>query len=216
LSLTLSPEEIRIIGSLIEKSIVTPEQYPLSLNALTNACNQKSGRDPVMSLTKGEVQRNCRLLDGKGLLRIDENFRSGVEKYTQRLCNTRYSDYQFAPPALAIVCALLLRGAQTPGELRAHCRRLHNFADNQSVVQALTTLADRERGPVVQKLPRTAGRKEAEYMHLFGGPLDLAALAASGQAARSASPATGRTSLAALEQRVSDLEAAVAELKARS
>ncbi|MDZ7643559.1 MAG: DUF480 domain-containing protein [Woeseiaceae bacterium] len=79
MALLLNPEETRIIGCLIEKSLVTPDQYPLSLNSLTNACNQKSGRDPVMSLTRGEVQRHCRLLDGKGLVRVDENFRSGVE-----------------------------------------------------------------------------------------------------------------------------------------
>ena len=127
--------EARIIGCLIEKSIVTPDQYPLSLNALTNACNQKSGREPITSLTKGEVQRVTRLLEGKSLLRIEENFRSSIEKYSQRFCNTRYSDFHFDNAQLALVCVLLLRGPQTPGELRTHCRRLHEFADNAAVVQ---------------------------------------------------------------------------------
>ncbi|MGB5353518.1 MAG: DUF480 domain-containing protein, partial [Woeseia sp.] len=134
---TLNAEEARIIGCLIEKSIVTPDQYPLSLNGLTNACNQKSGRNPTMALTKGEVQRHARLLDGKNLVRVDENFRSGVEKYSQRLCNTRYSDYHFDDGQLALVCVMLLRGPQTPGELRTHCRRLHAFADNAAVVACL-------------------------------------------------------------------------------
>lgn len=211
--LNLNPEEARIIGCLIEKSVVTPDQYPLSLNSLANACNQKSGREPVMSLTKGEVQRVCRLLDGRGLLRIDENFRSGVEKYSQRLCNTRYSDYHFEPPEFALVCVLLLRGPQTPGELRAHCRRLHEFADNEAVVASLTRLIERERDAVVQKLPRTPGRKDSEYMHLLSGPIDVGAYESKVNAAATSGP--GKAGTSDLEQRVGDLEAAVAELQER-
>ena len=130
----LSDKEARVIGCLIEKSIVTPDQYPMTLNALTNACNQKSSRDPVMSLTQGEVQHTIRELEGKHLVRTDENFRSRVEKYSQRFCNTRYSNLQFGDDELAIVCLLLLRGPQTPGELRSRSGRLHGFADNADVV----------------------------------------------------------------------------------
>ena len=169
----LSANEARVIGCLIEKSIVTPDQYPLTLNALTNACNQKSSRNPVMSLQQGEVQRTIRDLEERHLVRVEENFKSRAEKYIQRFCNTRYSDYQFEPPQLAVVCLLLLRGPQTPGELRARSGRLHAFADNAAVVDALDTLIEWEGGPLVVKLPRTPGRKDAEYMHLFSGPVDV-------------------------------------------
>lgn len=208
----LSANEARVIGCLIEKSIVTPDQYPLTLNALTNACNQKSSRDPVMSLQQGEVQRTIRDLEANSLVRVEENFKSRVEKYAQRFCNTRYSDYQFEPPQLAIVCLLLLRGPQTPGELRARSGRLHAFADNAAVVDALGTLIEREGGPVVVKLPRTPGRKDAEYMHLFCGPVDVASHAGQREAQVS-HKSSGRTSSTELEQRVSKLEAEVAGLK---
>ncbi len=207
--LKLDAVEARIIGCLIEKSIVTPDQYPLSLNGLTNACNQKSGRNPTMNLNKGEVQRATRLLDGKSLLRIDENFKSNIEKYSQRFCNTRYSDFHFDDAQLAVVCALLLRGAQTPGELRTHCRRLHEFEDNSAVVVTLTSLLEHERGPLVVKLPRTPGRKDSEYMHLLSGEIDMDAHARKTEA----SPTPARRSASDLEQRVEQLEIQVAELR---
>lgn len=208
----LTANEIRVIGCLMEKSVVTPDQYPLTLNALTNACNQKSSRNPVMSLQQGIVQRTVRDLEAKHLLRVEENFKRGVEKYSQRFCNSRYSDYQFDAGQFAIVCLLLLRGPQTPGELRANSGRLHSFTDNAAVVASLTALIERERGPVVVLLPRTPGRKDAEYTHLFAGPVDLAEYASS---ARNASPAPSgeRTSLSELVQRIEKLEAEVAELK---
>ncbi len=214
MSLNLTANEARVIGCLIEKSVVTPDQYPLTLNALTNACNQKTSRDPVMSLQQGEVQHTIRELESKTLVRVDENFKSRVEKYIQRFCNTRYSDYQFDPPQLAIVCLLLLRGPQTPGELKARSGRLHSFADNAAVVDALKMLIEWEGNPLVVKLPRTPGRQDAEYMHLFSGPVDVEAQAKQAQIAAAAGP-SGRTSVSELEQRVSNLEAAVAELKER-
>lgn len=196
----------------MEKSIVTPDQYPLTLNALTNACNQKSSRNPVMSLQQGIVQRTARDLEAKHLLRVEENFKRGVEKYSQRFCNSRYSDYQFDTGQFAIICLLLLRGPQTPGELRANSGRLHSFADNAAVVASLTELIDRERGPIVLQLPRTPGRKDAEYTHLFAGPVDLAEYASSARHASQASSGE-RTNLAELLQRIEKLEAEVAELK---
>ena len=201
--------EVRILGSLIEKSIVTPDQYPLTLNALTNACNQKSARDPVMALKPGEVQHALRILEAKHLVRKDENFKSRAEKYAQRFCNTRYSDLQFAPPELAIICLLLLRGPQTPGELRSRSGRLHAFEDNAAVVNAINGLTEREGGPLLVKLPRTPGRKDSEYMHLFGGPIDIEAHVSQ---AKASSPAE-RVSVAELAERVRQLESDVAELK---
>ena len=214
MSPNLTANEVRVIGCLIEKSIVTPDQYPLTLNALVNACNQKSSRNPVMSLQQGEVQHTIRDLETKTLVRVDENFKSQVEKYIQRFCNTRYSDYQFDPPQLAIVCLLLLRGPQTPGELKARSGRLYSFADNAAVVESLKMLIEWESGPLVMKLPRTPGRQDAEYMHLFCGPVDVAAHAERAQAAAAASP-SGGSRVSELEQRVSRLEAEVAELKER-
>ena len=208
----LTNKEARVIGCLIEKSIVTPDQYPLTLNALINACNQKSGRHPVMALQQGEVQHTIRDLESKHLVRTEENFKSRTEKYTQRFCNTRYSDYQFDPPQLAIVCLLLLRGPQTPGELRARSGRMHTFADNADVVLALTSLIERDGEPLLVKLPRTPGRKDAEYMHLFSGPVDLDAHTSQAQAAKRAG-SSERVSVAELAQRVSSLESEVARLK---
>lgn len=210
----LSDNEARVIGCLIEKSVITPDQYPLTLNALTNACNQKSGRKPVMALQQGEVQRTIRDLEAKHLVRTDENFKGRTEKYIQRFCNTRYCNFQFDDAQLAIVCLLLLRGPQTPGELRSRSGRLHAFADNAEVVLALTSLIDREGEPLVVKLPRTPGRKDSEYMHLFSGPVDTQAHVGQAQAAktrRSSAP----ISVAELAQRVADLEAEVARLKKR-
>jgi uncharacterized protein YceH (UPF0502 family) len=182
------------------------------LNALTNACNQKSGRDPLMSLAQGMVQHTVRDLETKHCLRVEDSFKRGVEKYTQRFCNTSFSELQFDSPQFAIVCLLLLRGPQTPGELRARSGRLHEFADNTKVVEALTDLIKREGDPLAIKLPRTPGRKDSEYMHLFSGPVDVEAHASKAQNA-SFSGSSARVSMTELEQRVSDLEAEVAELK---
>jgi uncharacterized protein len=215
LRIELSDNEARVIGCLIEKSIVTPDQYPLTLNALTNACNQKSSREPVMSLQPGEVRHTLRELETKQLVRTDENFRSRVEKFSQRFCNTRYSDLKFDDAQLAVVCLLLLRGPQTPGELRARSGRLHNFADNDVVEQALNSLIERDGGPVVVRLPRRAGRRDLEYMHLFSGAVDVAARVGNAKTERSGDAGSGRATVAELADRVSRLETEVAELKSR-
>ena len=213
MSLNLTANEARVIGCLMEKAVVTPEQYPLTLNALTNACNQKSARDPVMSLQQGVVQRTVRDLEAKHLVRIEENFKSRVEKYIQRFCNTRFSDYQFDPAQYAIVCLLLLRGAQTPGELRARSGRLHEFTDNGAVVDTLDGLMAREGGPLVVRLPRAPGRKDSEYMHLFCGPVDVEQHARNSEAA-TADRSRDRVSVTELAERVSALETELAELRA--
>ena len=210
----LTANEARVLGCLLEKSVITPEQYPLTLNALTNACNQKSSREPVMSLAQGVVQHTVRDLEAKHLVRIEENFRSRVEKYVQRFCNTPFSEFQFDEAQYAIICLLLLRGPQTPGELRAHSGRLHDFADNDAVVDSLRGLIERDGDPLVVKLPRTPGRKDSEYMHLFFGPIDVEARAAEVES-RTMAPASERVSVADLARRVEALEAELAELKQR-
>jgi len=210
----LTAIEARVIGCLMEKSVVTPDQYPLTLNVLTNACNQKSSRNPVMSMEQNMVQRTARDLADKHLVRAEENFKSGVEKYLQRVCNTHLSDYQFDPPQFAIICLLLLRGPQTPGELRSRCGRLHTFTDNVAVSDALVALIEWEGGQLVVKLPRTPGRRDAEYMHLFSGPIDVESHASQSPAVTAAA-ISERVSVADLAQRVDRLEAEVAELKVR-
>ena len=221
MSIELTVNEARVLGCLMEKSVITPDHYPLTLNSLTNACNQKSSRDPVMSLEPGAVQATIRALQEKRLVRVEENFRTQVEKYTQRLCNTPFSDYQFDPPEFAIMCVLLLRGPRTPGELRANSGRLHTFADNAEVLEALNRLMAREGGPLVAELPRIAGRRDSEYMHLLSGPIrvrrDSRWAPQPGSGARSAEPQDTRPIVAAsveeIEERVARLEAELAELR---
>jgi len=205
----LTEQEARVIGCLMEKSIVTPDQYPLTLNALTNACNQKSARSPVMTLEKSAVRQILHALQDHHQVHVEENFKTGVEKYKQRFCNTTFGDYHFDPAQFAIVCLLLLRGPQTPGELRAHSGRLHTFADNDAVVETLAGLIDWQNDALVVKLPRTPGRKDSEYMHLFSGPVDLEAHAAQAQTAAT----TERVNVSDLAQRVSQLEEEVCKLK---
>lgn len=214
MSIELNPIEARVMGCLLEKSVVTPDQYPLTLNALTNACNQKSSREPVLSLNTGEVQHAVRALQDKHLITCEENFKTQIEKYTHRLCNTPFSDYQFDQPQFAIICVLLLRGPRTPGELRANSGRLHTFDDNDAVLAALQELMQREQGGVVVELPRTPGRKDPQYMHLLSGAVDIA-VAAPAQA----TPATtvNHEPMLAdddLVTRVTRLEQQVAELRA--
>jgi uncharacterized protein YceH (UPF0502 family) len=164
----LSALEQRVIGCLVEKQVTTPEQYPMSLNALVNACNQKSNRDPVLQLPETEVQSLIDGLSRKHLVLERSGFGSRVPKYQQRFCNTEFSVFQFTPQERAIVCELLLRGAQTPGELRTRAARMAEFADAGQAEAALEALASRESGPLVQRLAREPGRRESRYAHLFG------------------------------------------------
>lgn len=158
------------------------------------------------------MQRVARDLNAKHLVRIEEHPRTGAEKYKQRLCNTTYSDYQFGPAEFAIICLLLLRGAQTPGDLKAPSRRLHTFDGNSDVANAITALVEREGEPLLVKLPRTLGHKDAEYMHFFCGPIDIAAHAVQAEAAKS-SNVLGRSSVNELAERVSVFEMELAALK---
>jgi uncharacterized protein YceH (UPF0502 family) len=167
-----------------------------------------------MSISQGEVQHTIRALEEKHLVVTEENFKSRSEKYSQRFCGTRYSGYQFDPAQVAVVCLLLLRGPQTPGELRARSGRLHTFADNSEVVVTLNSLVEGDGEPLLVKLPRTPGRKDSEYMHLFSGPVDVEAHVSQAQSAAAESSA-GRVSSADLLERVEKLEAEVAELKSR-
>ena len=144
----LTDIEVRVLGALMEKSVVTPEQYPLTLNALTLACNQKSSREPVLNLPQVDVQRAARDLEAKTLVKREENFRNGVEKFQQRFCNTPFSSVKLNAEEYGVLTVLLLRGAQTPGELRARVGRLCSFASNDDAAATLQRLIDREGGPL--------------------------------------------------------------------
>jgi uncharacterized protein YceH (UPF0502 family) len=211
MNIELTPHETRVIGCLIEKQITTPEQYPLSLNALVNACNQKSNRDPVLELDEAEVQALVDSLIRKFHISEHSGYGSRVAKYQHRFCNTEYGSLKFSAQELAIVCELFLRGPQTPGELRSRASRMCRFGDVTEVEAALEHLAGREDGPFVVRLPREPGKRESRYAHLFCGEPDLAELAAAEPAAGRGSGATGRIEL--LEQRIEALEAEVAELR---
>ena len=210
---TLSPEELRVIGCLMEKAVTTPDQYPLTLNALTNACNQKSSRDPVMSLDQGVVARTAQQLEEKALLSSSEG-KSNVRKYTHRLCNTLLSELQFSEAEYAVICLLMLRGPQTPGELRTRSGRLYVFDDNEEVKAVLLTLMDREDGPVIARLARQPGRKDHEYTHLFAGEVDSVA-EETGVAERSSAVSQKGDKFAQLEARVGKLERALSDLAER-
>lgn len=212
MNIELTLHETRVIGCLIEKEITTPEQYPLSLNALTNACNQKSNRDPVLDMDEAEVRQVVDGLVKKYHVSEHGGFGSRVAKFQHRFCNTNYGTLKFSPQELAIVCELFLRGPQTPGELRAHASRLCRFGDVTEVEAALGQLARREDGPYVVRLPREPGKREARYAHLFSGAVSGAAECADA-AAVDAEADAGGGGPGRLEQRVADLEAEVAELK---
>lgn len=165
----LKPHECRVLGCLIEKELTTPEYYPLSLNALTNACNQKSNRDPILALAEEDVVRALNRLRFMQLS-IVSGESSRVAKYRHLLAE----NLGLVPAELAIVCELLVRGPQTVGELRTRCERMHGFPDLPAVEDALDELAGRET-PLVVRLPRQPGRKEARVAHLFSGMPDVTA-----------------------------------------
>ena len=217
MNLELSLHETRVIGCLIEKEITTPEQYPLSLNALTNACNQKSNRDPVLDLDEATVQQLVDQLIKKRLVSEQSGYGNRVPKFQHLFCNTNFGTLKFSPQELGIVCELFLRGPQTPGELRSRASRMCRFGDMSEVEAALNSLATREDGPFVIRLAREPGKRESRYAHLFSGEL-VGALESEDQEgfaghAERAQAGSGR--LERLEQRLAELETVVAELKQR-
>ncbi|MDE2450919.1 MAG: DUF480 domain-containing protein [Gammaproteobacteria bacterium] len=212
--------EARVIGCMIEKQITTPDQYPLSLNALVSACNQKSNRDPVMSLDEPTVQHTVDGLSRKHLLLERSGFGSRVPKYQHLFCNTEFGSLKFSPQELAIVCELLVRGPQTPGELRSRASRMASFTDVSEVEAALQSLLERESGPLVARLGREPGRREARYMHLFSGgapPQTVAAETSPDEGAPQRADGESLVSrVARLEEEVRQLRAELQALRSRS
>ena len=205
----LSALEARLIGSLIEKQITTPDQYPLSLNALVLACNQKSNRDPILDLDEHAVQEVLDALMRKHMVLEKSGFGSRVPKFQQRFCNTEFSALQFTPQERAILCELLLRGPQTPGELRTRASRMAPIADVSEVEAALQALERHEKRPLIQRLAREPGRRDSRCAQLFTEPVaECPAPPAVGLAAPSTATVT-----ATVVERLEHLEAEVRQLR---
>jgi len=202
----LTDVEARVLGSLIEKDVTTPDYYPLSLNALVNACNQKSNREPVMNLDEDGVRQALRTLDKNGLAGPADSFDGRVTKYEHRLQEA----YNFDRRETAILCVLLLRGPQTPGELRSRSERMHSFDDLSEVESTLQRLMKREP-PLVKILPRQPGTKEARYAHLLSG--DVEAIQPEAKAEMPPNNSGDEDRIAHLEHQVSQLQNEIADLK---
>jgi uncharacterized protein len=201
----LSDVEVRVLGALIEKDITTPDYYPLSLNALVNACNQKNNRDPVMTLDEDAVRAALESLQAQRLAGPARGSDSRVTKYEHRLQEV----FNFDRREVAILCVLLLRGAQTPGELRGRAERMYRFEELEDVHATLEKLSQREP-PLVAVLPRQPGTKESRSMHLLSGAAPAAEMA---PAPASTSPSTGGDRVAQLEIEVSELRREVLEMR---
>ncbi|KJZ04515.1 YceH family protein [Pseudoalteromonas piscicida] len=191
----LDTQEQRVLGSLIEKQVTTPEQYPMSLNGLTNACNQKSNREPVMELSQNDVLDTLTRLQEKRLITCDEALSGRVDKYSQRFCNSDFGHLKVNAKQKAIICLLLLRGPQTPGELRTRSNRLAEFSSVQDVEATLSAMQEHD---YVVKLAREPGKRESRYQHLFGD-----------QVVESTAPAEAITGT----QNDSEIESLIAEIE---
>ncbi|MBY4675884.1 YceH family protein [Marinobacterium arenosum] len=211
MDMNLSLYETRVIGALLEKERTTPDQYPLTLNALTTACNQKSNREPVLELAETEVRE---VLDGllkKHLVSELEGFGSRVTKFKHRFCNTEFSDLKLSDRAVAVLCVLFLRGPQTPGELRSRTNRLCSFDDVHQVEATLEKLISHDHGPLVVKLPREPGKRECRYAHLFSGEVEHTPAAMPSSAAGGSLDQEER--IAELEQQVAEMRQQIADLQ---
>jgi len=206
----LSLHETRVLGALIEKEHTTPDNYPLSLNALTSACNQKSSRDPVLSLSQDDVQNIVDDLVKKRLVVNDEHGGKRGAKIRHRFGNTAFSKMSFNPQQLAILTLLFLRGPQTPGELRTRAARQCQFNDVHEVETALAQLINHELYPLVVKLAREPGQSACRYAHLFSGPVTSTVTSMAAH-----SPTLNAGDSAQLSTRVDELEQEVATLKAQ-
>lgn len=210
----LTPAQARVLGALIEKEVTTPDNYPLSLNALVNACNQLSNREPVMRLDEEEVRLALRRLEDQGLAGRARSADGRVTKYEHWLGEA----FNFTRAETALVCVLLLRGPQTPGELRGRTDRLHRFEEIADVLAGLQKLAERDPA-LVAVLPRQPGTKEARYAHLLSGPVEFSTPPDAFLALRLAAPTVAHNAAPsppddpAHEARIARLEATIAELR---
>lgn len=203
----LSDIETRVLGALVEKQVTTPEYYPLTLNSLTAACNQKNNRQPVTSYSEEQVSQALETLREKNLTYVYYGSTSRVPKYKHVAIEVLHLN----PAELALMCALMLRGAQTPGELRGNTSRLYDFSGLEEIEQTLHGLMSRESEPLVARLPRQAGQKEVRFAHLLNGEIPTESASESPSPRRAYSPAPDRVSL--LEQEVSSLKSQIQDLQ---
>ena len=210
MKIALTLLEARVLGCLIEKEMSTPDYYPLSLNALTNACNQKSNRHPVMELDDSAVQNTLDALIKKRLVVPKSSSGSRVTKFAHRLSNPITNAMDFSVQQLAVLCELLVRGAQTAGELRTHAGRLTEFTDLAQVEATLQKLRTREDGPFVTELPRQPGRRDVRYAQLF---TELPSDAPASVLGADELPASCVDRVTALAQEVAVLRAEIAALR---
>lgn len=205
----LSEIETRVLGSLVEKQVTTPEYYPLTLNSLTLACNQKNNRSPVTSYNETAVAQALETLREKNLVYVFYGSTSRVPKYKHVMTEVMH----LSPAEMAIMCVLMLRGTQTPGELRGSGSRLYEFSSLEEVEQTLEGLISREPEPLGVRLPRQPGQKEVRFAHLLSGEIDFEALAEAEQAAASAPRRGGSERVEKLEQDVALLTGEVEKLR---
>ena len=199
----LTDIETRVLGSLIEKQVTTPEYYPLTLNALTLACNQKNNRHPVTSYTESQVADAVESLREKNLAYVYYGSTSRVPKYKHVVPEVMH----LSPPETALMCVLMLRGAQTPGELRGNASRLHEFSGLEEVEAVLNGLISHEPEPLVIRLPRQPGQKEVRFAHLLSGEINIETVAIESERP------TRQSGVERLEQKVDALTAEVERLK---
>jgi len=204
----LSDIEVRVLGSLVEKQVTTPEYYPLTLNALTLACNQKNNRNPLTSYSEDEVAQALETLREKNLTYVFYGSTSRVPKYKHVMTEVLH----LTPAELAVMCVLLLRGSQTSGELTTRGFRLHEFSGLEEVDAALNALMTREPDPLVIRLPRQPGQKEARFMHLLSGEVEVETLAPE-RAASSSHRATSSDRVSKLESDVETLKSEFGKLR---
>jgi len=214
MNIRLSAIEARIIGCLLEKQITTPDQYPLSLNALVNACNQKSNREPLMQLDEAAVKWAVDALGRRHLVVEKSGFGSRVPKYQHIFCNTEFGSLRFSPQETAIVCELLLRGPQTPGELRSRVPRMAELPDAGVIEASLEALANRPEGAIVAQLPREVGRRDSRWAQLFEELPTISAAPDAPDAPLHSEPAAPRVLANDLAARVAALESELATLRA--
>jgi uncharacterized protein YceH (UPF0502 family) len=208
MSTILTDIELRVLGSLVEKQVTTPEYYPLSLNALTLACNQKNNRNPVTSYTEAQVEQAVETLREKNLAYVFYGSTSRVPKYKHVLPEVMHLSH----PEVAVMCVLMLRGPQTPGELRGTASRLHEFTGLEEIEQTLTGLITRDE-PLVVRLPRQPGQKEVRFAHLLSGDIDLESLASEVENIAATPKRSSHEQIERLEQKVDALAAEVESLK---
>ncbi len=212
MNITLTPVEVRILGCLIEKEATTPDIYPLTLNSLLTACNQKTSRDPVMELGSDDQMTALSSLIEKTLVSTWKSDHNRMAKYQHKLSHRVSDKFNFSLPELAVLCVLFLRGPQTVGEIRTRCSRIHEFDNLDAIAAVLKALEDKPDGPYVTMLARQEGRKESRYSHLFSGEPDETVMPST-RVQRAASGDSSR--MEALELQVDELKSTLQELEQR-